>query len=73
MHERLGEIAVPVLVVSASRDVESLRERCRTVAKSIPGARLVEVDSDHYLTLREPERVTRVLDDFLCSAVPLEE
>jgi 3-oxoadipate enol-lactonase len=73
VHERLGEIAVPALVVSASRDAGSVRDRCRTVAERIPGARLVEVDSDHYLTLREPERITRLLDDFLCSAAPLEE
>jgi hypothetical protein len=31
-------------------------------------ARLVEVDSDHYLTLREPDLVTRLLEEFLVIA-----
>jgi len=37
----------------------------RTRPRRIPGARLVEVDSDHYLTLREPELVTDLIRDFL--------
>jgi hypothetical protein len=31
----------------------------------IAGARFVEVDSDHYPTLREPELVTGLIRDFL--------
>ena len=31
----------------------------------MPGAQLVEIDSDHYLTLREPEHVTQLLEEFL--------
>ena len=40
------------------------------VARQIPDARLVDVDSDHYLTLREPELVTQLLEDFLVAATP---
>jgi 3-oxoadipate enol-lactonase len=72
-HERLGEVSAPTLVVVAKHDPPELRARGETVAGGVPRARLVEVDSDHYLTLREPERVTRILDDFLSSAAPLEE
>jgi len=34
----------------------------------VPGAQLVEVDSDHYLTLREPEQVSEILLRFLSDA-----
>jgi pimeloyl-ACP methyl ester carboxylesterase len=67
-HERLAEVAAPTLVLVAAHDPQSLRDIGSHVAHAIPGARLVEVDSDHYLTLREPELVTRLLEDFLVSA-----
>jgi len=73
IHERLGEVSAPTLVVVARHDPAELRARGETVARGVPRARLVEVDSDHYLTLREPARINRLLDDFLCSAAPLEE
>jgi len=69
-HERLGELAVPTLVVVANHDPEALREMGRTVAHRVPGARLVEVDSDHYLTLREAEQVDELLLEFLTAATP---
>jgi pimeloyl-ACP methyl ester carboxylesterase len=67
-HERLGQISVPTLVMLAGHDPPELREVGTYVARQIPGARLVEVDSDHYLTLREAELVTQLLEDFLVSA-----
>jgi hypothetical protein len=36
----------------------------------VPDARLVELDSDHYLTLREPDRVAALLAEFLSSSTP---
>ena len=68
--ERLGEIAVPTLVVLAKHDPAALREVDRTVARRVPGARLVEIDSDHYLGLREPEQINELLLEFLASAAP---
>jgi hypothetical protein len=38
------------------------------VAGTAPDARHVELDSDHYVTLREPEALGRVLAEFLESA-----
>lgn len=69
-HERLDQIAVPTLVVLAGHDPSELRRVGTYVAQQIPGSQLVEVDSDHYLTLREPELVTRILEDFLVAAAP---
>jgi hypothetical protein len=57
--------------------VDKAAPRCRRraaravgaqVARHIDGAQLVEVDSDHYLTLREPELVTKLLEEFLVIA-----
>jgi pimeloyl-ACP methyl ester carboxylesterase len=58
-HDRLEEVSVPTLVVVPAHDPPEQRE---------VGAQLVEVDSDHYLTLREPELVTKLLEEFLVTA-----
>ncbi|HKN63802.1 MAG TPA: alpha/beta hydrolase [Gaiellaceae bacterium] len=70
--ERLDELALPTLVVTAAHDPAGFREIGPLVAGAAPNARHVEVDSDHYLTLREPELVSRVLLEFLASAAPQE-
>ena len=67
-HERLEEVSVPTLVVVPSHDPAEQREVGAQVARRINGAQLVEVDSDHYLTLREPELVTKLLEEFLVTA-----
>ena len=69
-RDRLGEIAAPTLVVLARHDPPSFLELGRTVADAVAGARLVEIDSDHYLTLREPEQLGQLLLEFLAGAAP---
>ena len=66
--ERLEQVAVPTLVIVPSHDPPAQREVGETVARRVPGARLVTIDSDHYLTLREPERITAVLEEFLTAS-----
>lgn len=61
----LEAVRVPTLVVTATHDPPSLQRCGREAARRIPGARHVEIDSDHYLTLREPELVTDLLREFL--------
>jgi pimeloyl-ACP methyl ester carboxylesterase len=68
--ERLGELRVPTLVVTAAHDPAGFREIGPLVAGAAPDARHVELDSDHYVTLREPELVAGVLLEFLTSAAP---
>jgi len=68
--ERLGELAVPTLVVTASHDPAGFREIGPLVAREAPDARHVELDSDHYVTLREPELLSGVLVDFLAATAP---
>ena len=69
-RDRLGELAVPTLIVTASHDPAGMREIGPLVAREAPDARHVELDSDHYLTLREPELLSAVLLDFLVAAAP---
>ena len=68
MHGRLGTVSVPTLVIVAAHDPRQQHDVGVHVSQQIPDAQLVEVDSDHYLTLREPELVTRLLEEFLVSA-----
>jgi pimeloyl-ACP methyl ester carboxylesterase len=67
---RLGELAAPTLVVTARHDPPGFREIGEIVEREAPDARHVEVDSDHYLTLREPTLVARLLLDFLTETEP---
>jgi 3-oxoadipate enol-lactonase len=71
--KRLGELRVPTLVVTAKHDPPGFREIGPLVARTAPDARHVELDSDHYVTLREPELLSGVLLDFLGAAAPAKE
>ena len=71
-NERLGEVAVPALVVTVAHDLPGVREIGPLVAGATPGARHVELDSDHYVTLREPELLSGVLLEFLAAAAAQE-
>ena len=62
---RLAELAPPALMLTARRDPADFREIGALVAREAPNARTAELDSDHYVTLREPELVTRLLVEFL--------
>jgi 3-oxoadipate enol-lactonase len=68
--ERLAELTVPTLVVTVSQDPPGMREIGPLVEREAPDARHLELDSDHYVTLREPELVSRVLLEFLAAAAP---
>lgn len=68
--DRLEQVAVPTLVIVPAHDPSAQREVGATVARRVPGAQLVEMDSDHYLTLREPEQVTAAIERFLTASSP---
>ena len=70
--ERLGELAVPTLVVTAAHDPAGMREIGPLVEREAPNARHLELDSDHYVTLREPELLSRTLRVFLSATAPSE-
>jgi 3-oxoadipate enol-lactonase len=70
--ERLGELAVPTLAVTVSHDPTGHQEAGLLVAREAPDGRHVELDSDHFVTLREPELLAGVLLDFLTATAPQE-
>jgi 3-oxoadipate enol-lactonase len=67
---QLEHVSVPTLVVVAEHDPPAQREVSETASRRIPGARLVRVDSDHYLTLRNPQEVGELLLEFLVAVAP---
>ncbi len=68
-RERLGDLTVPTLVVTVTHDPDGVQEIGPLIAAEAPNARHVELESDHYVTLREPELVAQTLLDFLAPNV----
>jgi pimeloyl-ACP methyl ester carboxylesterase len=64
--DRLGEIAVPTLVVTAGRDLPALEEVGDLLAREIPGAqRAVIQEADHMVQWRAPEELASLVRGFL--------
>jgi pimeloyl-ACP methyl ester carboxylesterase len=64
--ERLGDIAVPTLVVAGEEDVEDIKKIADALADGIPGSRKVVMpDAAHLPPLERPEEFNRILLDFL--------
>jgi 3-oxoadipate enol-lactonase len=65
-RERLGDIAIPTLVVVGDEDVEDIKQIADVLAERIPGARKVTLpDTAHMIPLERPQEFNRVLLDFL--------
>jgi 3-oxoadipate enol-lactonase len=67
---RLSELAgIPVLVLSAARDILRPPACGRKLAAGIPGARYVGIaDTAHGVTIQAPEIVSQLLSDHSKSA-----
>jgi 3-oxoadipate enol-lactonase len=64
--ERLGQIGVPTLVVTAGRDVPDLEAIGDLLAREIPGAqRAVIAEADHMIQWRAPEELAQLVLEFL--------
>ncbi|HET8529199.1 MAG TPA: alpha/beta fold hydrolase [Gaiellaceae bacterium] len=63
-----SRLQLPVLVLVAKHDPVPQQEVGRTLAREAPNAELIEIDSDHYLTLREPEKVADHIRRFLSAS-----
>ena len=62
---RLGEIAVPTLVLPADHDPPEMEPIAVAVAERIPNARLVRIpDTDHVINVRRPDEFDRVVLGF---------
>jgi pimeloyl-ACP methyl ester carboxylesterase len=64
---RLGEVAVPTLVVAGAQDVEDFRAIADRLAGEIPGARKAVLDTAHLPGLERPDELNRLVLDFLAS------
>jgi 3-oxoadipate enol-lactonase len=63
---RLGEIAVPTLVVTGGRDVTPINELGELLAREIPGARYAVIEeADHMVQWRAPQELAHLVLDFL--------
>jgi pimeloyl-ACP methyl ester carboxylesterase len=63
---RVGEIAVPVLVVSGTDDVMVPPETSEELHRAIPASRMVVVPgAGHMLPLEQPEAFNRALGEFV--------
>ena len=63
---RLGEIAVPTLVLPADHDPPEMEPIALALAERIPDARLVRIpETDHVINLRRPDEFDRVVLEFL--------
>ena len=64
--ERLGDIAIPALVVVGDEDVEDMMQIADVLAAGIAGARKVTLpDTAHMIPLERPLEFNRILLDFL--------
>jgi 3-oxoadipate enol-lactonase len=64
--ERLGEITVPTLVVTAGRDVPDLDQVGDLLGRKIPGARRAVIEeADHMIQWRAPDELAQLVLDFL--------
>jgi 2-succinyl-6-hydroxy-2,4-cyclohexadiene-1-carboxylate synthase len=69
LHDRLGEVRAPTLVVAGADD--PARARAEEVAAGIPGARLAVVPgAGHAPHLEQPDRFHALVLDFLTEAAP---
>jgi 3-oxoadipate enol-lactonase len=64
--DRLGEIGMPTLVITAARDVPAINELGVLLAREIPGAqRAVIEEADHMVQWRAPEELAQLVLEFL--------
>ena len=62
---RLGELRTPLLVMLGTLDDPGTVDAMRHLARSVPGARLEELESAHMVNLEHPEQFNRMLREFL--------
>lgn len=64
--DRLGDIAVPTLVVWGDLDFPYVQERCRHIAAVVPGAEAREMSgAAHLPSLERPAEVTALISEFV--------
>ena len=67
MQDELAQLGCPVLVIGGSLDRVRPAAMAEGTARSIPGARYVELRTGHYMSVQTPELISDAIDDFLRS------
>jgi 3-oxoadipate enol-lactonase len=67
MEAELTRLSRPVLVIGGSLDRVRPAAVAQAIAKSIPGARYVEIRTGHYMAVQTPELIADCIDAFLRS------
>ena len=65
MQDELARLACPVLVIGGSLDRVRPPALAESVAKTIPGARYVEIRTGHYMAVQTPDLLSDCIDEFL--------
>ncbi|MFO7762745.1 MAG: alpha/beta hydrolase [Wenzhouxiangellaceae bacterium] len=66
--DRINEIELPTLVVTADRDRATSPQCAKNIHQRIDGSRLVTIEGSGHMTIAEkPDEVKRVLEDFYAS------
>ncbi|WP_213736130.1 alpha/beta hydrolase [Bradyrhizobium sp. dw_411] len=67
MQNELAMLRCPVLVIGGSLDRVRPPPMAEAVAKTIPGARYIEVRTGHYMAVQTPDLIADCIHDFLKS------
>jgi 3-oxoadipate enol-lactonase len=67
MQKTLGKIRCPALVIGGTLDRVRPPAMAQEVAKGIPGARYIEVNTGHYMAVQTPDLIANCIDEFLKS------
>lgn len=67
MQDELTKLTCPVLVIGGSLDRVRPPALAQGVAKTIPGARYVEIRTGHYMSVQTPDLIFDCIDEFLRS------
>jgi 3-oxoadipate enol-lactonase len=71
LRKSLGQIRVPTLVISGSKDKNAPAPMVKKMASFIPNATYVELEGvGHLVALERPNEFNAILDDFLRIASP---
>jgi 3-oxoadipate enol-lactonase len=73
MQDELAGLRCPVLVIGGSLDRVRPPPLAQAVAKTIPGARYIELRTGHYMAVQTPDLIFDCIDEFLRSGRRLNE
>jgi 3-oxoadipate enol-lactonase len=65
MQDELARLGCPVLVIGGSLDRVRPPPSAEAVAKTIPGARYIELRTGHYMAVQTPDLISDCIDEFL--------